>query len=343
MRLLEWFGSLSDAWSADERTLKTAGLDGQALQSLLHHRPKIDLSMEMARVDHAGARLVTPENEQYPVHLADIDDAPVVLYVKGRLSTSDKLALSVVGTRKATRYGQDAAYELSRHLAQQRVTIVSGLALGVDTSAHTGALEGGGRTIAVLGCGVDVVYPRENEELARRICGQGAVISEFPLGTQPVAANFPRRNRILSGIALGVLVVEAPEHSGALITAHLAAEQGREVFAVPSNMFNKMGRGTNRLIQDGAKLVLDAKDILEELNVAYRETDTRVRTQQVAPSNDIETNLLSKLSTDPIHIDDLVRLTGLPIAEVSSTLVILELKGLAQMVGHMQYSKVFRP
>lgn len=338
LRLYEWFGSLASAWNASITDLQTAGLSQNAAIRLDQDRSKINLDAEMEKVDKAGAWLLTIHDERYPSLLAEISDAPALLYVRGRLTPEDSRALSVVGTRKATKYGKDVAFDLSHRLARQGITIISGLAHGIDSAAHQGALKAGGRTIAVMGCGVDIVYPRENAALMQRIVANGAIISEFPIGTQPIAANFPRRNRILSGLALGVLVVEAPERSGALITAGLAAEQGRDVFAVPANIFNTMGTGTNRLIQEGAKLVMDAADILDELNLTHDRRDTRVRTETVIPSNDAEACLLNHLNADPIHIDDLVRLSGLPTAEVSSTLTILELKGLAQMVGHMQYS-----
>lgn len=342
LHLHQTFGNLADAWQASAHELAAAGLGEQAVSTLCIQRSQIDLNIEWAKVEKSGAWLLPYADERYPPLLKELDDAPALLYVRGRLTPDDLLALSVVGTRKATKYGCDVAYELSRKLVQQRITIVSGLAQGIDSAAHRGALDGAGRTIAVMGCGVDVVYPREHAQLMQRILANGAIISEFPIGTQPIAANFPRRNRILSGLALGVLVVEAPDHSGALITAALAAEQGREVFAVPGNIFNPMGRGSNRLIQQGAKLVIDAEDILEELNVAHDNRQTRVRTEYIAPSNDAEAGLLEVLEADPIHVDDLARICGLPIAEVTSTLTILELKGLAQMVGHMQYCRVYK-
>jgi DNA processing protein len=265
------------------------------------------------------------------------------LYVRGALSPADDLALAMVGTRKATSYGRDATYDLAKQLARQGITIVSGLAHGIDAAAHKGALDGGGRTIAVFGCGIDVLYPRENRDLALKICDNGALISEFPIGTAPAAGNFPRRNRIISGLSLGILVVEAPEGSGALISADLAAEQGREVFAVPGNIYSPMSRGTNRLIQEGAKLVMHVGDVLDELNIAYTNVQTRLSAEQIAPGNEVEASILKHLSADPLHIDEIVRLSQLPIATVSSTLTILELKGLARMVGHMQYSLIPMP
>jgi DNA processing protein len=199
-------------------------------------------------------------------------------------------------------------------------------------------LKASGRTLAICGCGVDIVYPREHDALARQIMESGALLSEVPLGMPPDGRNFPRRNRIISGLSQGVLVVEAPEGSGALITANLAAEQGRDVFAVPASIYNTVGRGTNRLIQDGAKLVTSAEDILTEFNITVQLTQTRQAVKQVVPANETEAQILKLLGIEPVHIDEVVRLSGLSTAVVGSTLTILELKGMVQMVGHMQYS-----
>lgn len=338
MKLLrDWFGSLASAWTASESQLRQAGLDKQPITNLVQVRKTLDLDAEMAKVERAGAWLLTLEDALYPSLLKKLPDAPSVLYIRGSLSPEDDHALCMVGTRKATAYGRDAAYQLARKLAGQGVTIISGLAQGIDTMSHQGALDGGGRTIAVLGCGIDRIYPTENAKLAHEIVNRGALISEFPIGTPPEARNFPRRNRVISGLSLGVLVVEAPEKSGAMITASVAAEQGREIFAVPGNIFSQASTGTNRLIQDGAKLVMNAEDIMGELKIAHTHIETRAITERIAPASALEESLLQHLGLDPIHVDDLVRLCGLPVATVSSTLTILELKGLARTVGHMQY------
>ncbi|NWG18239.1 MAG: DNA-protecting protein DprA [Chloroflexi bacterium] len=336
-QLLKWFGDLALAWTASETSLFETGLDRQPVENLLRVRRQLNLDAEMAKVEKAGARLLTLADDDYPPLLRKIPDAPTVLYVRGHLTPADDQALSIVGTRRATGYGRDAAHHFAKELAAQGITIVSGLAQGIDSAAHRGALDGGGRTLAVLGCGIDRVYPPDNQKLADDILRHGAIISEFPVGTPPEARNFPRRNRIISGLTLGVLVVEAPEKSGALITTTTAAEQGREVFAVPGNIFNPMSGGTNRLIQDGAKLVMHIEDILSELNITHQNMQTGVMTERIVPTNDTEKSLLQLLGADPIHIDDLTRQCGLPVSIVNSTLTILELKGLARMVGHMQY------
>jgi DNA processing protein len=338
--LVDRFKDLGLAWAASEQQLIQAGLERLPTTNLLQARRRLNLDDEMRKVERAGAWVVTLDNDDYPTPLKDLPDAPPVLYVRGSLIPQDDRALSMVGTRKATPYGRDAAYHLAKQLGAHEVTVISGLAHGIDSAAHRGALDGRGRTIAVMGCGVDKVYPADNHKLAQEIIENGALVSEFPLGTPPEARNFPRRNRLISGLSLGVLVVEAPEKSGALITATVAAEQGREVFAVPGNIFNPNSTGTNRLIQDGAKLVTRVEDILTELNIAHERSETRLMTERIAPASALEEQILDYLGFDPIHVDDLVRQSGLSVAIVNSTLTILELKGLARTVGHMQYCLV---
>lgn len=336
--LLNCFGTLQAAWGASQKQLAQIGLDSRAMSNLLTLRGKLDLPEEYAKIERLGAKLITLADDQYPALLKRLEDAPLVLYVRGELSAADDRALAVVGTRKATTYGRTVAHRLSKELAAQGITIISGLAHGIDSAAHQGALDGGGRTLAILGNGVDKIYPRDQLKLAEQIMRCGAIISEFPLGMPPEKRNFPRRNRVISGLSLGVMVAEAPENSGALITASTAAEQGREVFAVPGNILNPMSRGSNRLIQEGAKLVMDVRDILEEFNIVHTTVQTRTQTERIAPDNPVEAQILQQLGADPIHIDDLARTLGMPVQTVSSTLTILELKGLAQSVGNMQYS-----
>jgi DNA processing protein len=344
------FNELRVAWDASEAALRAAGLEGKALTNFLRARPLFDLARELDRVYRAGAHIVTLDDDLYPANLKPLQDAPPVLYVKGELTPADTNAIAVVGTRKATHYGQSAAQQLCKQLASHGVTIISGLAQGIDAAAHQGALDGG-RTIAVLGSGIDRIYPPEHYEMATRIIAHGALVSEFPLGAPPEARNFPRRNRVISGMARGVMVIEAPEKSGALITATLAADQGRDVFAVPGSIFSRASTGTHRLIQDGAALVTRASDVLNALHIADIMPESVVMSphpKAAQPSasslelsealeSDIEIVLMRLLGSNPMHIDDLARAADLPIAEVSSTLTILELKGLAQNVGHMQY------
>ncbi|NDJ61256.1 MAG: DNA-protecting protein DprA [Chloroflexi bacterium] len=346
--LLETLQDPARIWSASENELRRAGLSPQPLATLIKERQALDLDQEMQRVQRVGAHLITLADDTYPAALKTAFNPPLVLYVRGTLTAQDNLALGIVGTRKATPYGREVTYHFAKDLAAQGVTVISGLAHGIDAQAHRGALDGGGRTIAVLGCGIQQVYPEDHRDLAHAIIEQGAVISEFPIGTPPAGRNFPRRNRIISGLALGVLIPEAPEKSGALITASLAAEQGRDVFAVPGSIFSPASQGTNRLIQDGAKLVLSVEDILSELNVAYehsRTEDSHTESSANAttvipaaePPNAAEAHLLQHLGATPTHIDDLTRVSGLSPAVVASTLAIMELKDLVQVVGPMQY------
>ena len=280
--LLERFGSLAAAWQAPPRDLAQAGLDRRALDALLAARPQLRPERELERVGRLRAKVVTWHDAAYPPLLAAIPDPPPVLYVRGRLAADQ--ALAIVGTRRATLYGRDAAERLAADLASAGLTIVSGLAKGIDTHAHRGALKGGGRTIAVLGHGIDTCYPPENRRLAAEIAERGALVTDYAVGTGPLGENFPPRNRIISGLAAGVLVVEAGETSGALITSRYAAEQGRDVFAVPGPITAHASRGCHRLIQDGAKLVTSAEDVLAELNPHLAVLSARQLRLEFAPS-----------------------------------------------------------
>jgi DNA processing protein len=295
-------------------------------------------------VAHVESRRLTPRDLQYPALLAPIPSPPD-LWVRGELEAQDALAIAIVGTRRASAYGMAAAERLAFDLAARGVTVVSGLARGIDTAAHRGALAAGGRTIAVLGAGVDVVYPPENDELGRSIEQRGARLSQFPPGTPPLAWNFPARNRTLAGLALGVVVVEAPERSGALITAGLAGELGREVFAVPGQITVQTSRGSNRLIQDGAKLVRDWHDIVQELPDEWRQA---VRSSSVStndadpPTRDSEEGqILSLLRYEvPQHIEVLIAQRGGNAARVAAALLVLELEGQARQLDGQRWVRV---
>ncbi|MBC7264234.1 MAG: DNA-protecting protein DprA [Chloroflexi bacterium] len=334
--LVEHFGSVKAAWHADSAALQGSGLDRRALENFLAARSSISLDEEMERIREQGVTIITWDDPDYPRLLREIYAPPPVLYVKGSLTPADEYAVAIVGTRRATHYGREVTSRLAGGLAANGVTVVSGLARGIDAIAHRAALDAGGRTIAILGCGIDIVYPPEHARLAQEIIANGALITDYPLGTKPDAGNFPARNRIISGLCLGTLVTEADEQSGALITARYALEQGREVFAVPGSILTRSSAGTNRLIQAGeAKLVHDVQDILEELNLTMIVEQTEVR--EIAPSSEKEARLLQHLSDEPVHIDDLGRVSGLPIVEVSSTLALMELKGLVRRVSGMNY------
>jgi DNA processing protein len=337
--LLENYGSAERVWRDGARGWQAAGLDARTTASFESQRRRIAPEAELDRLIRLRVGALRFIDPGYPRLLYQIALPPAILYVRGALTSEDEWALAVVGTRRATAYGKQVTERLAGELARQGITIVSGLARGIDTHAHAAALEAGGRTIAVLGCGPDLVYPPENAKLAARILESGAIVTEFPPGTQPEAGNFPARNRLISGLSLGVLVTEAPEGSGALITTRFAGEQGRDVFAVPGNIVNRSSAGANRLIQDGAKLVLEAADITTELNLHLVPEQRELR--EVLPENEAEADLLRYLDTagEPRHIDDLCHETGLPVAHVSGTLVMLELKGLVRLVGPMTYAR----
>ena len=333
--LLDHFGDVERAWHAPSDALRHAGLDRRSLKNLLAVRAARDLDRELERIAAVGARVLTWESPDYPRLLREIPAPPPVLYVKGTLTEEDAWAVAVVGTRRASTYGREVTRRLATTLARSGITIVSGLARGIDSVAHRAALKAGGRTVAVLGCGIDRIYPPEHRKLAEEIIAHGTLVSDYPLGTPPEGINFPPRNRIISGLSLGVLVTEAGKGSGALITADYAAEQGRDVFAVPASILTHCSAGTNALIQDGAKVVLGPEDILEELNLTM--VAEQMEARQVLPADETEAALLTRLSAEPTHVDELGRQVGLPIAQVTSTLALMELKGMVRQVGGMKY------
>ncbi|MBX3086471.1 MAG: DNA-processing protein DprA [Anaerolineae bacterium] len=359
--LVEHFGSVQTAWAASPAALRAANiLDDRSLYSLLHTRPTLDLDTELRKLDALHIRVLTLDDTDYPAALRKIMDAPPVLYVRGTLLEADQLAIAVVGTRRATTYGKATSHAIVSALANQGITIVSGLAYGIDAVAHQAALEAGGRTIAVLPCGLDTIYPPEHKALAQRICEQGALVSENPLGEDAERIHFVPRNRIISGLCAGVVVVEAGEKSGSLITADLALDQGRDVFAVPGNIQSQASQGTNRLIQNGAKVVLSAADVLDELNIASHPVRPRPRaTSGVAieePSRtamDVdamievddatEAALLRLLATEPRHLDDLALAVNVPIGKVAAALSTLTLKGLVTEIGVREYARSTSP
>jgi len=342
-QVLRAFGdNAADLWAAPPHALHAAGLDERASAEFAAFRSKVRLEEHARRIEAAGARFIAWPDADYPAALAEIDDPPIGLYVRGQLTADDQRALAIVGSRKASAYGRDVAGHFARRLAERGVTIISGLAHGVDAAAHRGALEAGGRTFAVLGSGIDVIYPYDHKALAEEIVAQGALISEFPPGTRPDRFNFPRRNRIISGLALGVLVAEASDKSGALITATLAADQGKDVFAVPGSIFSDASSGVNRLIQDGAKPVMHVNDILDELNLTLQTAETRSVAEQLAPADPLEARILDALGAEAAHVDDLARSTGLAMPSLLSTLLLMELKGLIETSGPMLYKRLRR-
>ena len=354
-RLLEaYFESLEDAWRADATQLEEAGMDPRTAQVVASAKRDADPDKGMEALAQAGVKAANWNSEDYPPRLREIHDPPPVLYYLGELMPSDQFSVAVVGTRNPTSYGREAATALSRDLASVGITIVSGLALGIDGVAHRAALECGGRTIAVVAGGLDTVYPREHAALFRQIQARGAVVSEHTLGVRPDSRNFPRRNRLISGITLGTLVVEAGEGSGTRWTVQQALEQNREVFCVPGSIFSPASSFTNRMIKEGAKLVADYTDVLEELNLPemsmgkdnlaelqksmdFTATETDIEGDDLQGLDADESSLVARLSGEPVHVDDLCRQSGIPIATITSMLTLLELKGKVIQVGSMHY------
>ena len=333
------FDSIEEAWVASAEQLVAAGIDTRTAEEVVRRRPEIDVRAECERLAEAGVRALHRPHPAYPARLREIDDAPPVIYLRGSWEPQDEWSVSVVGTRRATAYGREAADELARDLAVHGVTVVSGLARGVDTIAHRAALDAGGRTVAVLANGLDTIYPPENRGLAAEIAERGALITDYPLGTKPRAEFFPRRNRIMSGLSLGTLIVEGDVKSGAMITARLAGEQNREVFAVPGSIFSPQSRGPLSLLRDGATPVTGVEDVLEALNLTM--IGAQMDFGRAAPATTpAEQSLMDELTREPRHIDEVARGAGLAAAEVSATLALLELKGLVRDVGGMHYVRV---
>lgn len=298
------------------------------------------LSEQRGLAGRAGARLLLSEDDEYPASLAAVPAPPAFLLARGELRKEDALALAIVGSRRATAYGLGAAERLAADLAARGVTVVSGFARGIDTAAHRGALAAGGRTIAVLGCGVDVTYPPENRKLLGQVLERGALISQFPMGTPALPGHFPLRNRTIAGLTLGTIVVEAAERSGALITAGHAGELGREVFAVPGPVTSETSRGAHRLIQDGAKLVQGWEDVLAELPPVWRRCLTECVGAEApgpAPEGD-ETRVLPLLGGEPIHIDHVIARSGVPSGRAAAALLSLELKGWVRQLPGQHYT-----
>ncbi len=341
-RLLDRFNTPEAVFRAPlKELLRIEGL-GQRVAGEIRKGPSEKaVEKELSLLKKTGGRVVTLKDDDYPKRLKDIYDPPALLYLRGGFRREDELAVAIVGSRKTSGYGREITERIGEDLARHGVTVVSGMARGIDSVAHHGALQGGGRTIAVLGCGVDVIYPSENRNLFHRIVDQGAVVSEFPMGSPPEAGHFPRRNRIISGLSIGVVIVQASADSGSLITAGYALEQGREVFAVPGNVGAEGSRGTNQLIKEGAKLVESSEDILEEILPQWRGEEEMARKAEapVLRLPEGEKSLYGLLSETPLHIDVIIRESRLDPGSVSSLLLNLELKGLISQWPGKCFSK----
>jgi DNA processing protein len=331
-RLLSVFGTPEKIFDARiNELLEIENIGRNRATSIRQFSSWKDVEQQVKLIEQRGITAVSLESPSYPELLRQIDDAPLILYIKGSLIPQDRYAIAVVGSRKLTDYGASVADRIAEDLSSAGFTIVSGMARGVDSRAHNAALRAGGRTIAVLGSGVDVPYPPENKTLMERIAGSGTVISEFPPGTQPDKENFPKRNRIISGLSLGVLVAEATSDSGALITARYAADQGREVFAVPGNISSAHSEGTNELIRRGAILVRHANDIVEDLAPVLKGFIRAAGRVAIDVTED-EKSLCTLLSGEARQIDDISRESGLPASKVLGVLLGLEMKGAVKQI-----------
>jgi len=339
-RLQHFFPSVEAIWHASFSELQKVGWEAKATEEFIFHRSEIDLDLELAKLEKEKISAIESGHPDYPKLLKEIFLPPFLLYYRGDIKAASDFSLAVVGTRKPTNYGKLVAEQICTELLKNGFTIVSGLALGVDSIAHFSSIENKKPTVAVLGSGLDGanIYPAQNRSMAEQIINNGGVlISEFPLGTMPLRHNFPMRNRIISGLSLGTLVVEAGESSGALITADFALEQNREVFAIPGSILSPLSTGTNKLIKKGAKLVASVDDIIEELNIS--ELKNFSATKEVLPDSPEEGSILTYL-TEPRHINELVQLTALSISEINTALVLLEMKGQVKNLGNMTFAKL---
>jgi DNA processing protein len=340
-RLLSAFGSPDTIFTMSIREIadqEIVGANRAKRIAEFHDWQKVEREIESAHKQ--GIRIITLHDDEYPESLRNIHDAPPVLYIKGEIHSNDRYAVAMVGSRVPTEYGLRAAGKISSQLASLGLTVVSGMARGIDAASHRGALLTGGRTIAVLGSGVDVPYPRENRKLMDSIMDSGAVLSEFPLGTPPNRENFPRRNRIISALSFGVVVIEATVDSGSLITVRYALEQGREVFALPGNITSRNSRGTNNLIKNGAKLIESAEEIIEELRPQIRGIlrEQGVSSERALPSmTDEEKTVYGFLDSEPRHIDMITRQFDISSGKALSILLNLELKGVVRQIGGKRF------
>lgn len=336
-QLVQAFGSPQSAWMATSKQIKMLGWGGETAEIFIRERLKMDLDRELKRIEKLGVEVLALGSPKYPGLLKEIPDAPFLLFVRGNVDILNGVNLGVVGSRRMTSYGREIIGAIVPEVVGSGVAIVSGLAFGVDYMSHKVALESGGKAIAVLASGVDKITPQSNEILGRQIIesGRGAIVSEFPLGTSPKNYFFPFRNRIISGLSFGVLVVEAAEKSGTMHTVEASLKQGREVFAVPGSIFSTRSVGTNKLIADGARVVQKAQDILDILNVELQISNGEPALpagglRKVAPDSKEEEEIIEILESGEMHIDELVRSLKKPVSEVSSTLINMEVKGLVK-------------
>ncbi len=340
IRLLKKFNKPQCIWKAKEKELRQVKGIGNLAQKIVNQRKKIDIEQIIDKIEKCNIEYIILTDERYPEMLKEIYDPPPVLFYKGDISQVNP-ALAIVGSRKSTSYGREIAKKLSYQLAQRGITVVSGMARGIDSCGHFGALQAEGQTVAVMGAGLDYIYPPENRDLFYEIADRGLVVSEFPPGVKPAAGNFPRRNRIISGLCLGVVVIEASASSGSLITANLALEQGREVFAVPGNIDRNGSKGTNNLIKKGAKMVTDINDITEELFLynEIKENNSKKNKNNYPQLSEKEKILLKVLKNEgKLHINKIIEESGMKAGKANTLLLKMELKGIVSREAGKKYS-----
>ena len=328
--LREYFGGARKVWGASAKQLEEIGLSDKLISEFIAFRDKFDVKSYFIRIEKLGVKIIINDDKNYPERLKNIDYPPTLIYVKGEILPRDQISIAIVGSRKITSYGRQVTEKIAGELASSGVTIVSGLAIGVDGVAHRSALDVGGRTIAVVGSGIDNIYPPSHKNLAQDIANSGCIISEYPLSYPALPVNFPHRNRIISGLSLGVVVIEGTQKSGTLLTAAHAAAQGREVFAVPGPITSPNSSAPHILIKQGAKLVTGVSDILEELDIK-----TRAKTADLPslPQTFEEKAILNLLEHGPLHIDQILRSVEFDLGKVMATLTTMELRGIVKNVG----------
>lgn len=332
-KILHAFPNLIDFWNAkDERIQLINSLNRPIKDKIIKNKNVVDIKKAIMEIKELNVDVITVFDHNYPNRLREVYDKPNVLYTKGKLKKEDNMAIAIVGSRKSTSYGKWAAEKFSKELTNIGITIISGLASGIDSVAHRTALENNGRTIGVLGNGINVIYPKKNKDLYSEMEKEGVVLTEFPIGTEPLAYNFPQRNRIISGMSLGIIVIEAQEKSGSLITATHALDQGKDVFALPGNINSLFSKGTNKLIKDGARPLLEIDDILEEIyELKELQNKNKIKDKlSTLDYSDTEIKIIELIEKGPTHCDEIVYKTGLNISNVTSILTILELKGIVK-------------
>jgi DNA processing protein len=333
--LLSYFEKAENVWKASGKELREVGIKDVVRQKFLEHRERFDGSKYLGSLEKLKIEIITLNDPEYPENLKEISDAPYVLYVRGTLIKRDMKSIGIVGSRKMTSYGKDVCEMITRDLVHSGLTIISGFARGIDTTAHTTALKNNGRTIAVMAGGLDQIYPPENNHLVQQVIENGAFISEYPLGYPYLPASFPHRNRIISGLSKGVLIIEGTKKSGTIWTATHATNQNRTVFAIPGNITSFSSELPNSLIKDGATMVLDAKDITDELGV----DSSPILQDTLFPEDVIEGQIIERLKLEPLHLDELARLSSISISEISGKLTVMELKGMVKHLGGGVYKK----